>query len=253
VLERGDVALMTRGCDHVLATAAVLPPEPLPRAQLAEVAEVLEGGGDCAVVSGAYQLWNPPLHPLFAALPAWTILPAAVRPPRSPLAPLVDLLAAEAARDAPAAETIVHGLLDATFGYLLRELLAAHEHAATPGWPRAIGHDRVRRAITLLHADTARDWTLDALAREVSLSRSALAQQFRAATGDTPLNYLRGLRMQRAMRLLGESDRPLDAVAAEVGYRDAFGFSKVFKRLVGIAPRDWRRRDLAERAAPGRL
>jgi transcriptional regulator GlxA family with amidase domain len=71
--------------------------------------------------------------------------------------------------------------------------------------------------------------------------------------GDTPLNHLRLLRMQRAMRLLGETDHKLEAVAAAVGYQDAFSFSKVFKRTVGVSPKAFRQREAADRTHPWRL
>jgi AraC-like DNA-binding protein len=246
----GEVALMARGCQHVLAASARLPAGDIPVAGLAEGPVAAAPDAACVVVSGAYQFWNAPVHPLFADLPAWTRVRAGEDPAAAPLGALVPLLAAEAARDAPGAEAIVHGLLDAAFVYLLRAALA---DATRCGWGRGIGDARVRRAIGSLHAQPARDWTLDALAREAGLSRSALAQHFRAATGETPLNYLRTLRMQRAMRLLGESARPLESVAAEVGYQDAFGFSRVFKRVVGLSPSAFRRRDADDRASPMRL
>jgi transcriptional regulator GlxA family with amidase domain len=65
--------------------------------------------------------------------------------------------------------------------------------------------------------------------------------------GDTPLNHLRVLRMQRAMRLLAETDHKLETVAAEVGYQGAFSFSKVFKRTAGVSPKIFRQRDAADK------
>ena len=94
---------------------------------------------------------------------------------------------------------------------------------------------------------------LDELAQHAGLSRTALAERFREAMGDTPLNHLRVLRMQRAMRLLAETDHKLEAVAAEVGYQDAFSFSKVFKRTVGVSPKAFRQRDAADKTHPWRL
>jgi AraC-like DNA-binding protein len=249
-LDAGDIALMARGCDHVLAAAPHLPAGVLPLAHVAEGPFVAAPDAACVVVSGAYQFWNAPVHPLFGGLPAWIRLRPRDDPADAPLVALVSLLAAEATSEAPGAETILHGLLDAAFVYLLR---AALRDAPSPGWGRGIDDARVRRAIGRMHAEPGRDWTLDALARDAGLSRSALALRFRAATGDTPLNYLRSLRMQRAMRLLAESARPLESVAAEVGYQDAFGFSRVFKRVVGLSPSAFRRRDAAERASPMRL
>jgi len=52
---------------------------------------------------------------------------------------------------------------------------------------------------------------------------------------------------------LAETERPLDQVAEEVGYSDAFGFSKVFKREVGVSPRDFRRGDAQDRGSAWRI
>jgi transcriptional regulator GlxA family with amidase domain len=59
--------------------------------------------------------------------------------------------------------------------------------------------------------------------------------------------------MQRAMKLLVDSDQSLEAVATAVGYQDAFSFSKVFKRTVGVSPKAFRQRDAAERSSPWRF
>ena len=249
-LQAGDTALMARGCHHVLSTRPT-PPETEPPL-------VGRTGGPPAdeaphgVISGAYQFWNTPLHPLFDELPDWFVLPALQQPQLGPLALTVGLIGAEIQQPALGGETVLNGLLDVAFAYLLREIVS-RAGPAEAGWGRALQDAQVRRAVACLHADLARDWTLEALAREAGLSRTALAQKFREAMGDTPLNHLRTLRMQKAMRLLAETTDTLEAVAAQVGYQDAFSFSKVFKRTVGLAPRDFRRQDMAERAVAGRM
>ncbi|ROM55150.1 hypothetical protein BK648_06530 [Pseudomonas poae] len=101
--------------------------------------------------------------------------------------------------------------------------------------------------VALMHEEIAHAWTLDELARRAGLSRTALAERFRKTMGDTPLNHLRTLRMQQAVQLLTETDRPLEAVATAIGYQDAFSFSKVFKRSVGLSPKAFRQRDAEDR------
>lgn len=246
-LAAGDIAFMARGCVHVLATAPQLhglQPQPIAGTWGGTPAGAAAGPEAASVISGAYQLWHTPLHPLFAELPAWHVLRADTLPRLSPLPLTVALLGAEVREHGLGAQTIIHGLFDAAFALLLREVVAQLGRSGS-GFSHALADARVRRAVELMHTDTARPWTLESLARAVGLSRTALAQKFRAALGDTPLNYLRLLRMQQAMRLLTESTRPLDAVATEVGYQDAFSFSKVFKRTVGVAPRDFRRQDMS--------
>lgn len=266
-LEAGDIALMARGCVHWLAASPSLaglvqlsavpsPPDAGPGLP------THDGPADDAptdappdaprVISGAYQLWNPPVHPFFDQLPAWVLMRHDEVPRLGPLALALGLLQQEAPRTSPGADTIVHGLLDAVFGYLLREVLQRQRQAGI-GWGHAMGDPAIARVVAAMQAEPARAWTLDALARHAGLSRTALAERFRRAMNDTPLNHLRTLRVQRALHLLSESGDPLERVAQAVGYTDAFSFSKVFKRVTGLAPAEFRRRDAAERHLPWRF
>ncbi len=271
VLSAGDIAVMARGCEHVVAPSAslrglstrVMRPAVSAGDRLlydgagdegAGDGGVVDGGlpeGGASLISGAYQLWNTPMHPFFGQLPAWHVVRSDQMPRLGPLSLTVALLGQEAARREPGADLVLHGLLDVLFTYLMRDLLT--RHAPGIGLSQAQRDPPVRRAVMLMHADCAHPWTLDDLARQVGLSRTVLAERFRRAMGDTPLSYLRTVRLQKAMRLLSDTDHKLEAVAAEVGYQDAFAFSKAFKRLAGVAPREFRQRDAAERHSPWRF
>jgi AraC-like DNA-binding protein len=248
-LTTGDVAFMARGCDHALSVGPRL-------AGLKAQTITHELGpvqaGSSVVVGGAYQLWNPPLHPFFSELPMWTVLRADARPRLGPLALVAGLMEQEIRAAELGADTIVQALLDTIFTYALREI-ATERGQAGHSWSHAVRDPQVRRALALMHECCAHPWTLDELAQHAGLSRTALAERFRGAMGDTPLNHLRVLRMQRAMRLLAETDHKLESVAAEVGYQDAFSFSKVFKRTVGVSPKAFRQRDAAGRSIPWRV
>lgn len=248
-LATGDVAFMARGCDHALSVSPSL--AGLRPQTIAQELGPVEAGAS-VVVGGAYQLWNTPLHPFFAELPPWTVLRADARPRLGPLALAAGLMEQEIRAAEPGTDTIVQALLDMVFTYALREI-AVERGQAGHGWSHAVRDPQVRRALTLMHERCAHPWTLDELAQQAGLSRTALAERFRDAMGDTPLSHLRVLRMQRAMRLLAETDHKLEAVAADVGYQDAFSFSKVFKRTVGVSPKAFRQRDSAEKAHPWRL
>ena len=248
-LATGDVAFMARGCDHALSVGPSLVGLH-PQTIAHELGPVQTAAS--VVVGGAYQLWNTPLHPFFSELPSWTVLRADARPRLGPLALAAGLMEQEIRAAEPGADTIVQALLDMVFTYSLREIAAERGHAGH-GWSHAVHDPQVRRALTLMHERSAHAWTLDELAQQAGLSRTALAERFRDAMGDTPLNHLRVLRMQRATRLLAETDHKLEAVAAEVGYQDAFSFSKVFKRTVGMSPKAFRQRDAADKGHPWRL
>ncbi len=92
-LEAGDVAVMGRGTDHRLAARARL-------GALPEVGMSLTGAGrpaaagDVVVVSGAYQLWHAPVHPLFAELPPWFVRRAERARPLDPISLTVSRICA---------------------------------------------------------------------------------------------------------------------------------------------------------------
>lgn len=254
-LQAGDLVLMARGCVHQLS----LSPQPPQHSITIAVTDLAGTESSPAhqpsaaqVISAAYQLWHAPLHPFLQNLPPWFVLRGATLPPLSPLPLTLGLLDRELQGDAPGATSATHGLLDALFAFALREM-AQRENPATPGWHHGINDRAIRQVLTLMHRNLSHPWTLDALGQKAGLSRSALAERFRQAMGDTPLNHLRTLRMQKAMQLLCDTRQTLEQVAQAVGYQDAFGFSKVFKRTTGQSPRQFRDQDAQDRQTPYRF
>lgn len=97
--------------------------------------------------------------------------------------------------------------------------------------------------------DRARDYlrehvservSIDDLASMASMSSSHFAASFRARFGLPVLRYQTELRMARARELLDLTDRPIAAIAVEVGYQDPFYFSRKFTAVHGVAPRRYR-------------
>ena len=71
-------------------------------------------------------------------------------------------------------------------------------------------------------------------------SRATLARRFHDLVGQTPIGYLTSWRLTLAADVLTETDTPLEAVARQVGYGDAFALSAAFKRVRGISPSHYR-------------
>jgi AraC-like DNA-binding protein len=91
-----------------------------------------------------------------------------------------------------------------------------------------------------LHANPAYPWTVDGLAAEVGLSRSAFAQRFTNLLGQPPMQYLARWRLRAAARELRSGKTPLAELAGKVGYESEAAFSRAFKREFGMAPALWR-------------
>ncbi|MBP2479164.1 AraC-like DNA-binding protein [Crossiella equi] len=170
-------------------------------------------------------------------------LPAAVRiPGDSPAAdvvhPVLQLLAHESASAEPGAASMRDQLTQLLFTQALRTLLT---DGRAPGFLGALRDPAITRALTLLHREPARPWTVAGLAAEVSLSRSTFAQRFRDLVGLPPLDYLARWRLHSAERALRHGDRTVSSVAAEFGYRSESAFSTAFKRVLGRSPGSVRR------------
>ena len=92
-----------------------------------------------------------------------------------------------------------------------------------------------------MHAEPRRTWTVDELAREVALSRSALAERFAALVGEPPMRYLMRWRLALAARALRSDGETITRVAERSGYDSEAAFTRAFKREFGMPPAAWRK------------
>ena len=82
----------------------------------------------------------------------------------------------------------------------------------------------------------------DRLAQKHHISRRSLEREFKRATGVTPLGYLQQVRVEAAKRLLEEGSQPFDEITNMVGYEDISFFRKVFIKLTGLQPGEYKKR-----------
>jgi len=98
---------------------------------------------------------------------------------------------------------------------------------------------RVLPALNAIEENLAFRWTRENLAEICYLSPSRFAAVFKEALGVSPIDYILKLRMRRAQLLLANADLSVEQVAAEVGYDDAFYFSRLFKTHYGLSPKKY--------------
>ena len=103
-------------------------------------------------------------------------------------------------------------------------------------------------AISAMHDDPGKAWTLQQLAVRVGMSRSAFAERFKATVGATPMEYLTRWRMLRAGDRLRNSQDSLAQIAGSLGYESESAFGKAFRRTMGRSPRRYSRSDDENRA-----
>lgn len=175
-------------------------------------------------------------NPLVRALPPLIVLPLArVQGLEAALA----LLFAETERVRCGQRLLADRLFEVVLIQLLRWLI---DHADEAGIPRGLltglAEPRLARALVALHEAPGRAWSLQAMADCAGMSRSAYAAAFKAATGQTPADYLTDWRLSLAQSML-RAGRPIKAVALELGYAHASGLTRAFSAKLGLAPRHW--------------
>ena len=99
----------------------------------------------------------------------------------------------------------------------------------------------MREVFTQMSLYPHRPWRLAQLARLARLSVPHFCRRFRQVFHSAPIDWLRRERITRAKRRLLDSDDSIKEIAEEVGYHDAFYFSRDFKRYTGSSPSDYRR------------
>jgi AraC-like DNA-binding protein len=119
------------------------------------------------------------------------------------------------------------------------------------GWLAGLRDPWVGKALSAMHRKPADDWTIEALARQVGVSRSVLYERFTELVGVPPMQYLAKWRMQIASGLLSGGRANVATVAAEIGYASEAAFSRAFKKMVGVPPSAWRRRSGGDGYAAG--
>jgi AraC-like DNA-binding protein len=85
--------------------------------------------------------------------------------------------------------------------------------------------------------------SLDDLAREAGVSRFHFARQFRLSTGESPMGYLRRVRIERSKSILQSRETTIAEVAATLGFSDQSHFTRTFGRLVGVSPGSFAKSD----------
>lgn len=125
----------------------------------------------------------------------------------------------------------------------MNHLLASFTHL---GQFRLINESReknpVELCINFMLENLNRKLKLKDIATEVNLSTSHFSKLFMNRTGHSPIDYFIQLKVQRACRFLDNSARSISDIAREMGFEDQFYFSRQFRKVMNMSPREYRSR-----------
>jgi len=264
-IETGDVIVFPRGDQHVMASDPELVPVPIQdiysQPSKKQIAVVKYGGsGPPARFICGFLHSDQRFDPLLKSLPA--VLCVRSRDDTLTLETLdgtgrrvqpithqqekewwrasLRYLISETATPGPGHRAVLARLAESLFLELLQWQLRYVAQGHGGGWLAGLYDAQVGPALTLLHAQPDRSWTVEALAKEVGVSRAALAKRFVELVGESPIQYLAGWRMHLAQHLLQDSSLGVGEIAGRVGYDSDAAFNRAFRRVVGSPPATWR-------------
>lgn len=256
-LEPGDFVLLPHGDEHILCSSPDVPPVDFDALMAAQgmrprfdtPLEFSAGGGGARsdLYTGIVLYQHSARNPLFSVLPP-VIHVSASDPAVAPwLANTLQSFIEESMRCQPGWAVAAARLADVLFVQLLRAHLVPSADQA--GWLRGLMDPHVGQAIALIYRYPQREWTVDALAAAVGMSRSRFSARFTELVGQTPIGHLTAYRMYRASLELTGGRRRLIDIAESVGYSSEKAFTRAFRRWSGLPPSRYARERMAALSA----
>jgi AraC-like DNA-binding protein len=135
---------------------------------------------------------------------------------------------------------MVSRILDLIFIQIMRTWAAGAD--AEPNWLAGAFDPQIGLALSAIHRDPGREWSVEELARVSNLSRSSFAARFVTRVGKPPATYLAHVRLDAATTLLRDTFLPIAHIAEKVGYTSEAAFSRAFKNRYGAPPITVRRK-----------
>lgn len=246
-IETGDLILIPHGAEHVLADTPDTPCRTVDDAvreagftgRGALVMGDEDTGAPTRMVCGHFEFDEAIDHQMLAQLPRAIVIRWDEMARDSPLEHAFRYITREVQDGRPGHDAVARRLSEVLFVEVVRVWAGrANGHR---GLLAALVDPRLGEALEAMHANPAQRWTLESLGRTAAMGRTTFAERFREVVGETPLQYLTSWRMQRAKRLLAESNQTIDEIAEQVGYDSGSSFSRVFSKTTGETPGAYRK------------
>jgi AraC family transcriptional activator of mtrCDE len=171
-------------------------------------------------------------HPLFERIVKQ--LPEVIlirRDPCSASSKIIDLVLEESASSGDQTSVLLNRLADCLFLLMVRDHLDVQS-----GIFAAMSHPKLVRAIALMHGEPDQKISLEQLAGEARMSRSAFSTLFKSVVGESPMDYLKQWRITLSYRWLVDEGISTYEAALRCGYESESSFSKAFASVMGFGP-----------------
>lgn len=200
-------------------------------------AHQLFGGHDegAELVCASIKFQTGTRNPVLEALPSVVIIPLSSV---EGLDSFVDVLFSEAESGREGRDAVMNRLVEVIFVNVLRHIVA--EGDTPKGMLSALADRNLSQVLDYINKNLNGDLSVETLAEVAEMSRSSFIQHFKTILALAPGEYVQNTRISAAKKLILK-DKPMSIICFEVGYEDASGFSRAFKKNTGMTPREWKK------------
>jgi AraC-like DNA-binding protein len=240
IAQTGDLIVFLQDEHQLMGSdLRIKPAEVEPLVPPGAVDSSLGGGGERTRFVCGYMGYSRSMcHALFDVLPQALRIPKGEGPAPYLLRELLEAGVRESEMSRPGGVSMLAKVAELMFVDALRRYV---ESLPARGWVAGLRDAHVGKALALIHGEPGKSWTVDELAREVALSRSAFADHFSQLVGEPPMQYLVRWRLALAAQALRSGSEAITRIAERSGYDSDAAFSRAFKRQFGMPPAAWRK------------
>lgn len=229
-LTGGDLVVFPRDVAHTISNSEQPPDKVAKPPRPAGVDEI----PSASLICGYFDFDSPQLNPLLDAMPDLVHIKNEDPARTSAMNSLLNAITTETESAAPGSEAVVDKLSEILFIHIVRAYMA--QSSVENGVLAALADKALSKVVAAIHKAPGARWSVDKLAEQAGMSRSAFAKYFQRVTDMTPMQYVTRWRMQVAYETLRNSKTPVAVIAEQAGYQTEASFRKAFKDTTGEGP-----------------
>lgn len=228
-LRAGDLVVFPHDAEHVLSNSVQRPGPEVPLNQPGD-----ESGPSTSMICGYFKFAESHWNPLLEAMPDYLIIRNETTPDTGQMDSLLNFMIYEAEAGHLGADAVINRLSDILFIHVVRAYIAQQQ--PDTGFIAALADRKLAASLNAFHQAPQQPWSVDSLAKQANMSRSAYADHFHRTVGNTPMQYVAQWRMQTAYELLTTTQQSTRQIAENSGYQSEASFAKAFKKHFGKGP-----------------
>ncbi|NQZ54117.1 MAG: AraC family transcriptional regulator [Piscirickettsiaceae bacterium] len=230
-LRSGDLIFFPRDAKHIITDTS----EPLSKVlEPGIISDPAATGPTTKIICGSFQFESGLVNPILNALPDVVHIKSDDPDNTAWLDPLMRFIYQETENESLGSAAVVDKLCDVLFVQIIKSWINKKETVS--GFLAALADSQLYRALQQFHASPTSVWTVELLAEQAGMSRSAFAKRFQLIMGITPMYYVAHWRMQCAHELLITTNKSIAQIADDFTYQSEASFRKAFKQHMGTPP-----------------